>query len=79
MYQNSLKLNKNGINYFQGSNDTGKTEFYEFLDHMLWRSEQLDLSKEWYEHLSKAILIFKYNKISYAITRTKKSRILFLV
>lgn len=60
-----------GINYFQGSNDTGKTEFYEFLDYMFGRSEQLDLSKEWYEHLSKAILIFTYNDISYAITRTK--------
>lgn len=60
-----------GINYFQGSNDTGKTEFYEFLDYMFGRSEQLDLSKEWYDHLSKAILIFTYNDISYAITRTK--------
>ena len=60
-----------GINYFQGSNDTGKTEFYEFLDYMFGRSEQLDLSKEWYEHLSKAILSFTYNNISYAITRTK--------
>ncbi len=62
----------NGINYFQGSNDTGKTEFYEFLDYMFGRSEQLDLSKEWYEHLSKAKLIFTYNNISYAITRTKE-------
>lgn len=62
-----------GINYFQGSNDTGKTEFYEFLDYMFGRSEQLDLSKEWYDHLSKAILIFTYNDISYAITRTKNS------
>lgn len=61
----------NGINYFQGSNDTGKTEFYEFLDYMFGRSEQLDLSKEWYEHLSKAKLIFTYNNISYVITRTK--------
>lgn len=61
----------NGINYFQGSNDTGKTEFYEFLDYMFGRSEQLDLSKEWYEHLSKAKLIFTYNNISYIITRTK--------
>lgn len=60
-----------GINYFQGSNDTGKTEFYEFLDYMFGRSEQLDLSKEWYEHLSKAILSFTYNNISYTITRTK--------
>lgn len=61
-----------GINYFQGRNDTGKTEFYEFLDYMFGRSEQLDLSKEWYDHLSKAILIFTYNDISYAITRTKE-------
>lgn len=61
-----------GINYFQGKNDTGKTEFYEFLDYMFGRSEQLDLSKEWYNHLSKAILIFAYNDISYAITRTKE-------
>ena len=61
-----------GINYFQGKNDTGKTEFYEFLDYMFGRSEQLNLSKEWYNHLSKAILIFTYNDISYAITRTKE-------
>ena len=62
----------NGINYFQGSNDTGKTEFYDFLDYMFGSSEQLDLSKEWYKHLSKAILIFTCNDISYAITRTKE-------
>ena len=36
----------NGINYFQGSNDTGKTEFYDFLDYMFGSSEQLDLSKD---------------------------------
>lgn len=60
-----------GINYFQGSNDAGKTEFYEFIDYMFGRSEQLDLSKEWYKPLSKAILKFTYNDISYAITRTK--------
>ena len=40
-----------GINYFQGRNDTGKTEFYEFLDYMFGRSEQLDLSKTIYQKL----------------------------
>ena len=40
---------------------------------MFGRSEQLDLSKEWYEHLAKAKLIFTYNNISYIITRTKVS------
>lgn len=60
-----------GINYFKGRNDTGKTEFYDFLDYMFGRSERLDLSKKWYESLLKASLKFTYNGISYIITRTK--------
>ena len=31
-----------GINYYRGENDKGKTEFYNFLDYMLGSSKSLD-------------------------------------
>lgn len=62
-----------GINYFKGSNDTGKTEFYEFLDYMFGKSGEINNTKGWFKHLAKASLKFTYNDISYVITRTKDS------
>lgn len=62
-----------GINYFKGRNDTGKTEFYEFLDYMFGKSGEIDNTKGWFKPLSKASIKFTYNDISYVITRTKDS------
>lgn len=60
----------NGINYFQGKNDTGKTVFFNFLDFMF--GSDMNLSKiEWFKGtLTAAIIIFEYNDIKYEITRS---------
>jgi hypothetical protein len=58
-----------GINYFKGKNDSGKTEFYTFLDYMF--GADLDLAnKDWYrDSLNHAELIFSYNNHKFVITR----------
>lgn len=59
-----------GINYFKGKNDSGKTEFYSFIDFMFGSS--FDISKKsWYkDSLYKATMTFEYNGISFLLTRT---------
>lgn len=59
-----------GINYFKGKNDSGKTEFYTFLDYMF--GANIDLSnKEWYRGtLSSAQLVFSNNNRKFVITRS---------
>ena len=58
-----------GINYFKGKNDSGKTEFYTFIDYMLGSGANLK-NKDWYEGTLKcAELSFEYNGISFVITR----------
>lgn len=60
-----------GINYFKGKNSTGKTEFYLFIDFMFGSSENI-VKKPWYKDtLSKATMVFEYNKNTFVITRTK--------
>ena len=58
-----------GINYFKGKNDSGKTEFYTFLDYMF--GANVDLSnKDWYRGtLSSAQLVFSNNNRQFVITR----------
>lgn len=58
-----------GINYFKGKNDSGKTEFYTFLDYMF--GADLDLSgKDWYkDSLMSAELVFDYNNRKFIVTR----------
>lgn len=62
----------NGINYYRGENDKGKTEFYNFLDYMLGSSKSLDLSKAWFKKLEKASLKINSNDVHYIFTRTKE-------
>lgn len=63
-----------GINYFQGKNDTGKTEFYKFIDFMFGSSEKLD-KKNWYRGtLSYGKMSFEMNSIEYIIKRSLDGR-----
>lgn len=49
-----------GINYFKGKNDSGKTEFYTFLDYMLGANINL-ADKDWFrDSLISAELMFLY-------------------
>lgn len=68
---------KNGINYFKGANNSGKTEFYNFIDYMFGSSQQIN-KKEWYkDSLGSAILEFEYNNIVYELKRTLNKEINF--
>ena len=60
-----------GINYFVGSNNTGKTEFYKFLDFMF--GSGMDIRDcAWYRGcLKKATMKMTVNKNSYWLTRTE--------
>lgn len=63
---------KQGINYFKGNNNTGKTEFYKFIDYMFGSSEKLN-QKPWYTQVfKKATMVFNYKGIFYKATRTKE-------
>lgn len=59
-----------GINYIKGTNDSGKTEFYYFLDFMFGRTD-LGLDKRrWYTGtLKKAIMEIEHNSICYKLSR----------
>lgn len=59
-----------GINYFKGKNDSGKTEFYTFLDYMFGASIRLS-EKEWFNgSLSSAQLVFECNNRKFVIARS---------
>ncbi|MCP3028766.1 hypothetical protein [Halobacillus sp. A5] len=67
-----------GINYFKGTNSSGKTEFYKFIDFMFGSSEDIRL-KPWYVNsLDKASMIFQYREIEYKITRTREPNVNFM-
>ncbi|EAC5915956.1 TPA: hypothetical protein IAE04_000575, partial [Listeria monocytogenes] len=60
--------------FFKGKNDSGKTEFYKFIDFMFGSS--YDISNiPWYENLEKAVMVFQKDGIKYKIVRTKNSNI----
>lgn len=60
----------NGINYFQGKNNTGKTVFFNFIDFMFGADKNY-ANNPWFKGtLSKAILTFEYNNIRYELTRS---------
>ncbi|WP_176521092.1 hypothetical protein [Bacillus toyonensis] len=62
---------QSGVNYFKGVNNSGKTEFYNFIDYMFGSSENL-IKKPWYDNtFGKATMIFEFNDIKYRITRTR--------
>lgn len=60
-----------GINYFIGSNNTGKTEFYKFIDFMF--GSGMDIKNyDWYRgSLQRAIMKIVVDEKSYWITRTE--------
>lgn len=68
---------KDGLNYFSGGNNTGKTVFYNFLDYMLGGGQ--DISKEpWFRGtFEKAEMSFLYNGIEYIAVRTISKEINF--
>lgn len=58
-----------GINYFKGKNDSGKTEFYEFIDYMFGSTVNM-YKKEWFhESLDSAELHFAVDGREYIIKR----------
>ncbi len=58
-----------GINYFSGKNDSGKTEFYTFIDFMFGADVKLS-EKTWFKDtLSHAELQFVYQNREYTISR----------
>lgn len=62
-----------GINYFQGKNSSGKTEFFYFLDYMLGSNSVSLSGKEWFQDLHKATLVYKKDETRYFFTRVKDS------
>jgi len=61
------------LNYFQGKNGSGKTEFFYFLDYMLGNDTFDFTGKEWYQDLQKATLVYNKNNNKYYFTRLKNS------
>ncbi len=58
-----------GINFFKGKNDSGKTEFYVFLDYMLGASVNM-YAKDWFhDSLESAELRFAVDGREYIVTR----------
>jgi len=58
-----------GINYFKGKNDSGKTEFYVFLDYMFGASVNM-YAKDWFrDSLESAELHFTVDGREYIVTR----------
>ena len=58
-----------GINFFKGKNDSGKTEFYVFLDYLLGASVKM-YTKDWYhDSLESADLRFAVDGREYVVTR----------
>lgn len=73
LYNTDDKVNsyvfESGINYFIGKNNSGKTEFYKFIDYMFGSSIVIKNSS-WYKGtLKKATMYFTYNGISYRVSR----------
>lgn len=64
-YEYTFKV---GVNHFIGTNSTGKTEFYNFIDYMFGKTDET-FGKEWFKDINKANLKFEYNKNEYSITR----------
>lgn len=69
---------KKELNYFKGSNNSGKTEFYFFLDYMFGSSDEV-FKKPWYkDSLSKAEIVFNFENSTYKISRTKDKNINYI-
>ncbi len=63
-------LFNSGINYFKGSNNTGKTEFYKFIDYMLGSSADIN-ANDWNNGtIVKAVMEVQCDDKRYKFTRT---------
>ncbi len=59
-----------GINFFKGSNDTGKTAFYNFIDYMLGASGDIN-DNDWNNGtIVKAVMVVQYDGKHYKFIRT---------
>lgn len=66
-----------GLNYFSGGNNTGKTVFYNFLDYMFGGDQDIS-SAPWFKGtFGKAEMHFCYNGIGYVVVRTISKEINF--
>lgn len=64
-----------GVNYIHGKNDSGKTEFYEFLDFMFGKGIKDLADRRWYNGFIKsAVLELEYNGITYKLSRDISGR-----
>lgn len=59
-----------GLNYFAGSNNTGKTVFYNFIDYMFGASAVISKDPWFHGSLKKAEMEFTYHNIKYRAIRT---------
>ena len=59
-----------GLNYFVGSNSTGKTVFYNFIDYMFGSSAPISKDPWFRGSLKKAEMEFTYCNIKYKAIRT---------
>ncbi|APQ76302.1 hypothetical protein [Clostridium botulinum] len=64
---------EDGINYFKGTNSSGKTEFYNFIDFMFGASINLNKIPWYKDTLKKATIIFQLDSIKYVITRNSEA------
>jgi len=60
-----------GINYFIGSNSTGKTKFFEFIDYMFGRHSDISTDPI-YQNLDYAEMTIVYNNSEWILRRTKQ-------
>ncbi len=61
---------REGINFFKGTNASGKTEFYKFIDYMLGANDEKISEKKWFEKTLKwALMQFEYRGIKYLVGR----------
>ena len=58
-----------GINYFRGKNDSGKTEFYSFLDYMFGATTNMYVKDWFHDTLESAELFFAFGGREYIVTR----------
>ncbi|UAL54473.1 hypothetical protein [Metabacillus dongyingensis] len=64
----------NGVNYFKGVNNSGKTEFYKFLDYMFGASDNISKKPWYFKTFEKATMVFELDGISYRTTRTRDTQ-----
>lgn len=58
-----------GLNYFRGKNDSGKTEFYKFIDFMFGSSIDIRNVRWYKDTLKKATMEITVDNITYILTR----------